>query len=137
MRSLLQRAGTDAVRVESAGVFAINGMGPTREAQRVLLDAGIDCAAHRARTLTPQMVQEADLILVMEPFHAEEVLQRVPSAKSKLHLLKPYGLASNEVVGNPSIPDPIGKPLEVYEVCFAEIREAEDRVAKSLGVPSV
>ena len=136
MRHLLQRAGTDSVSVESAGVFAINGMGATRETQRVLLDAGIDAAGHRARTLTLPMIQEADLILVMEPFHAEEVFQRAPGAKSKVHLLKPYGLAPNEVVGHPNIPDPIGKPLEVYEVCFAEIREAVERVAKSLGVLS-
>ena len=137
MRSLLQRAGTDSVSVESAGVFAINGMGPTRETQRVLLDAGIDCAGHRARALTPHMVQDADLLLVMEQFQMEEILQRVPSAKGKLHLLKPYGLAHNEVAGSPNVPDPIGKPLEVYEVCFAEIREAVERVAKSLGVASV
>jgi len=137
MRSLLQRAGMESVQVESAGVFAINGMGSTHETQRVLLDAGIDATGHRARALTPQMVQDADLVLVMEPFHAEEILQRVPSAKGKLHLLKPYGLAPNEAVGNPNIPDPIGKPLEVYEVCFAEIREAVDRVARSLGVTSI
>jgi len=137
MRSLLQRAGMESVQVESAGVFAINGMGSTRETQRVLLDAGIDATGHRTRALTPQMVQDADLVLVMEPLHAEEILHRVPSAKGKLHLLKPYGLAPNEAVGSPNIPDPIGKPLEVYEVCFAEIREAVDRVARSLGAPSV
>ena len=137
MRHFLQRAGIDAVSVESAGVFAINGMGPTRETQRVLLDAGIDCVGHRARALTPQMVEDADLIFVMEPFHVEEILQRAPSAKGKSHLLKSYGLAPSEVVGHPHIPDPIGKPLEVYEVCFAEIREAVERVARSLGVPSV
>ena len=137
MRHLLQRAGVESVSVESAGVFAISGMGPTRETQRVLLDAGMDCAGHRTRSLTPQMVHEADLILAMEPFHVEEILQRAPSAKGKVHLLKPYGLASHDAVGSPGIPDPIGKPLEVYEVCFAEIRKAVDRVAKSLGVPSM
>ena len=137
MRHLLQRAGIDGVTVESAGVFAIDGMGPTRETQRVLLEVGIDCASHRARALTPQMVQDADLILVMEPLHAAEVLQRVPAAKGKAHLLKPYGLAPSEMAGASGIPDPIGKPLEVYEVCFTEIREAVERVARSLGVPSV
>ena len=59
------------------------------------------------------------------------------SPKEKVHLLKSYGLAPHEVTGQPSVPDPIGKPLEVYEVCFAEIREAVERLAKSLGVRSV
>ena len=137
MRSLLQRAGIEGVTVESAGAFAIDGMGPTRETQRVLLEAGIDCAGHRARALTPQMIQDADLVLVMEPFHAAEALQRVPAAKGKVHLLKPFGAAPTEAAGAPGVPDPIGKPLEVYEVCFVEIREAVERVARSLGVPSV
>ena len=138
MQHALRQAGIKTVTVESAGVFAISGMGPTRETQKVLQEAiGVDCSEHRARTLTPEMVQAADLVFVMEQFQAEEVLRRVPSAKDKVHLLKPYGLAKEEAGNCPNIPDPIGKPLEVYEVCFAEIRDAIDRIAKSLGVASV
>ena len=136
MRRMLQRAGIDTMTVESAGVFAIDGMTPTRETQRVLQEAGVDCSDHRARALTAEMIREADLVFVMEPFQGEAVLHRVPSAKAKVHLLKPYGLASGAVEGQPAIPDPIGKPMEIYEVCFAEIREALERVAKSLGVHS-
>ncbi|MBI2104042.1 MAG: low molecular weight protein arginine phosphatase [Candidatus Omnitrophica bacterium] len=130
----LQRAGREAVQVESAGVFAIDGMGATRETQRVLLEAGVDCSGHRARVLTPDMIRAADLVFVMEPFQAEEVIRREPAAAGKVHLLKPFGRGPGEVAGPAGIPDPIGKPLEVYEVCFAEIREAVERVAKSLGV---
>jgi protein-tyrosine phosphatase len=116
------------------GVFAIEGMLSTRETQRVLQAVGVDCANHRARTLTSQMVQEADLVFAMEQFHIEEILRRVPVAKEKVHLLKAYGVAAGEVTDNPNIPDPIGKPLEVYEVCFAEIKEAVERVAKTVGL---
>ncbi|MBI4342911.1 MAG: low molecular weight protein arginine phosphatase [Candidatus Omnitrophica bacterium] len=134
MRHVLQRAGIDTVSVDSAGVFAVSGMQPTRETQRVLGDAGIDCSAHRARTLTPEMAQDADLIFVMEQFQLDEVLRRIPSARDKVHLLKTYGLATPDAEPNPNIPDPIGKPLEVYEVCFSDIRESVERVARSLGV---
>lgn len=134
LQHLVQRAGIHTMTVESAGVFAIDGMTPTRETQRVLQEAGIPCAGHRARTLTSAMAEAADLILVMEPFHEEEILQRVPSVKGKVHLLRSYGLSRAEEAGAAQgIPDPIGKPLEVYEVCFAQIREAVERVAKSLG----
>lgn len=136
MRQALAQAGVDTVSVESAGTYAIVGMTPTRETQRVLWDAGIDCSAHRARSLAPEMIAEADLILVMEPSHLHETLRRAPDAKGKTHLLKTYGLTADETVTNPHIPDPIGKPLEVYEVCFSEIREAVERVVKSLGVAS-
>ena len=136
MRQALQRAGIETVTVESAGVFAIDGMSPTRETLRVLQEIGVDCSSHRARLLTPDLIHAADVIFVMEHFQGEEVLRRAPSAKDKVHLLKPYGLAKLEAGSNPNIPDPIGKPLEVYEVCFAEIRAAVERVAKSLGVTS-
>jgi protein-tyrosine-phosphatase len=134
MRHVLSRAGIDSVTVESAGVFAVQGMEATRETARVLQEAGIDCAAHRARALTLEMITGADLVFVMEPFQAEEVIRRVPAARSKTHLLKAFGLGPGELTGVPSIPDPIGKPMEVYEVCFADIREGVERIAKSLGV---
>ena len=116
------------------GVFAIEGMSSTRETQRVLQTIGVDCADHRARTLTAPMVQEADLVLAMEQFHVEEILRRAPAAKEKVRLLKTYGASAEEIGGHPNIPDPIGKPLEVYEVCFAEIKDAVERVAKSVGL---
>jgi len=134
MRHLLQRAGVSAVMVESAGIFAMDGMNPTRETLRVLQDAGVDSSSHRARALTLEMIHGADVVFAMEPFQMDEIVRRAPSAKDKVHLLKAYGLPPGDVQGPPGIPDPIGKPLEVYEVCFAEIREAIERIAKSLGV---
>ncbi len=136
MQQLLARAGFDSIQVESAGVFAIDGMGPTRETARVLLEAGIDCSTHRARSVTIAMINDADLIFVMEPFQGEELLRRVPSARANIHLLKTYNAPPPAEGERVNIPDPIGKPLEVYEVCFAEIREAVQRVVKSLGVRS-
>jgi protein-tyrosine-phosphatase len=134
MRHLLKQGGIDTVTVGSAGVFAVDGMMPTRETQRVLAAVGLDCSDHRARALTMEMVEEADIIFVMEQFQAEQVLRRVPSAKGQVYLLKSYAAPKGEAIDNPNIPDPIGKPLEVYEVCFADIRDAVERVAKSIGI---
>lgn len=134
MSRALQQAGLDTVNVESAGVFAMEGMPPTRETLRVLQSAGVDAGGHRARTLTIPLIESADLIFTMEQFQLEEILRRAPSAKGKAHLLKPYGLPQPDAEGNPNIPDPIGKPMEVYEVCFGEIRAAVERVARTLGV---
>ncbi len=135
-RQLLARAGIQSVQVESAGVFAVEGMSPTRETLRVLQDVGVDGSAHRARALTVPMAEEADLIFAMEAFQVDEIIRRIPSARDKVHLLKAYGLQAREEGANPNIPDPIGKPLEVYEICFADIREAVERIVKSFGVRS-
>ena len=137
LRHILQRAGVDTVVVESAGAFAMDGMGPTAETLRVLQDAGIDSKNHRSRRLTTEMIQAADLIFAMEELHADEIVRWMPHAQSKVHLLKTHGLFPGQVEGSPNIADPIGKPLEVYEVCFSQISEAVERVAKSLGVHTV
>jgi protein-tyrosine-phosphatase len=66
MRQMLERSGMGTIQVESAGVFAVDGMSPTRETQRVLQDVGVECAHHRARTvtlaLTPEQVQLLALV---------------------------------------------------------------------------
>lgn len=136
MRHVMRRAGIEGVQVDSAGVFAIQGMTPTKETLRVLQESGVTCSDYHARILTAEMIREADLIFTMEAFHTEEVIRREPSAKNKVHLFKPYNCAPGEAPLLPNISDPIGKPLEVYEVCFREIRDAVERVAKLLGVPS-
>ena len=132
MRHTLAQRGLGSIVVESAGVLAVNGMGATRETQTVLRAAGLDGSRHHARALSSDMIEAADLLLVMEPFHAQQILRRAPSAAGKVHLLKTYGLTNDPSIANPQIPDPIGKPLEVYEVCFNEIREAVERVAEAL-----
>jgi len=135
MRRLLRQAGVESVIVESAGVFAIDGMQPTRETHRVLQAVGVECSGHRARLLTTQMIEDADIIFVMERLHVDQILRRSPSAKGKIFLLKTYGIGETSEV--PDIPDPIGKPMEIYEVCLGDISEAVERVAKSLGVGKV
>lgn len=122
----------EPIDVASAGVFAIEGMPASKETLQLLQHEGLDYSGHMARRLSDQMIRDAELIFVMEQFHLDEILQRVPDAKGKTHLLKTYGLSGASKVATPNIPDPIGKPLEVYEVCFAEIRDAVKRVAHAL-----
>jgi protein-tyrosine-phosphatase len=60
------------------------------------------------------------------------VLVRSAGAQHKVHLLKTYGLQQSASPNGPDIPDPIGKPLEVYEVCFSDIKTAVERLVSSL-----
>ncbi len=134
MQDLLRNAKITDIRIDSAGVFAHEGMPSTQETQQVLKEVGVDCSGHAARVVTPELVRGADLVLVMEQFHLEEVLRRVPDAKDKVHLLKGYGRNPREPEAHQEVSDPIGKPLEVYEVCCTEIRGEIERVAKLIGV---
>jgi protein-tyrosine-phosphatase len=128
----LQHRLREPVEVASAGIFAIDGMSPSRETLRLLGQVGVDLSAHMARNLSNEMVREAAMIFVMEPFQRDEIIRRVPEARDKVHLLKQFGVSDADVVDEPGIPDPIGKPREVYEVCFGLIRDGVERIAQSL-----
>ena len=128
----LQRQLREPVEVASAGVFAIEGMSASRDTVAVLGRLGIDVSGHMARMLTNEMVRDADQIFAMEDTHVEEVVQRVPEAKAKTHLLRTYGLPPGSVASPANIPDPIGKPHDVYEACLAAIQEAVERVAQRI-----
>lgn len=114
------------IRVLSAGLGTVGGMGPTPETIEVMEAEGVDVSSHLSQPLTPDLVDKADLILVMDRFHLESIVRRQPEAKGKIFLLKEF--QANELVDDPNIPDPIGQPLEVYEGCLAAIKEAVQRV---------
>lgn len=120
------------ILVASAGVAALPGFRPTRETVEVMAKHGIDVSSHLTQRLTNQMVEEADLIFVMERIHRQEILNRVPSAKKKIFLLREY---ADPVPGSPvdiEIPDPIAKSMDVYESCFRIIQESVEKVVKKL-----
>ncbi len=97
------------IEVFSAGIRATPGEPATPEAVEALGEMGIDLSEHRAQLLTPQHIQEADLVLVMTNEHKQVVEQLTPKAAGKVFLLTEYTGASGEV------DDPLGQPLEVYQ----------------------
>jgi len=104
-------------RAESAGVSPLEGMRPTDQACRVLARENINMNDHLARRIDIDMVKEASNIYVMDEFHKNYVLQKFPNAENKVKLLLPHNII-----------DPIGKPLEVYERIFEEIREGVEKI---------
>lgn len=135
MRQRLRTASGDDpppdCQAASAGLAAVDGAAASEETVRLLRQqAGADASGHRARRLTDPMIREAALVLVMERWQLEDVLRRVPDAAGKTHLLSAFGQPASS--DSEDIIDPIGKPREVYEVCFAGIKAAVDRVARSV-----
>lgn len=106
--------------VKSAGTLGLSGVPATEEAVAVSAEKGIDISGHRARPAGMKMIDDADLILVMEPSHKEWLLQVSPGAGTKIHPLA--GFAENDSApGGGVVQDPIGGSADVYRRCFAEI----------------
>jgi tRNA threonylcarbamoyl adenosine modification protein (Sua5/YciO/YrdC/YwlC family) len=112
----------DKVRVRSAGVACIDGAPVTEYARQVAGEHGLDLREHRSKHLTPKMVGEADLVLVMEPYHRDEITRRFPGAAAKVHFLRGFGSEAPD--SERVIHDPIGQSLRTYRECFRQIEES-------------
>jgi len=117
----------ERVWVSSAGTGAPEGSAPTAWAVEVMAGLGIDISRHRARRLTKELVESADLILVMERHHQEYVVEAVPEAKGKVRFLGSYP-AHEEL----AIDDPIGRPIEVYQQVLKSMQGPLERVAQDI-----
>ena len=115
-------AASNKINVLSAGVGAIDGMAATEHARSVLRQEDIDAAAHKAVSVSREMIEKSDLIVVMERFHKEKILALVPEAENKVRLLGEFKKDFQQA-SPVQISDPIGKPLEAYQKSFELIKE--------------
>ncbi|NPV90714.1 MAG: low molecular weight protein arginine phosphatase [Firmicutes bacterium] len=128
-KPLLKQLDLDLV-VSSAGTYAVPGDLASEAAIEVLGEEGLDLAAHRARALTPEMVEEADLIITMTWRNREHVLGIAPWAEKKMYLLKElaekglHGAGTNRGKDRKTwdITDPLGSPVTVYREVKGELK---------------
>ncbi len=100
-------------RVLSAGIKVQPGASMTSEAEVALCEIGVSPGRHRARSITPELVERAEAVFCMTGKVRESVLQVHPAAAGKTWCLDPDG----------DVPDPIGSPLDVYIGCARRLRE--------------
>ena len=116
--ALLERAlgekGLDGVDVGSAGTGAWDGAPASEGAYLVGLERGLDLSGHRARLLTRELVEQADLILTMARHHRARVDEL--GGEGRVFVLGEYaGRQGDEA----EVSDPFGGDLDVYrETCI-------------------
>jgi protein-tyrosine-phosphatase len=128
LKKMLQDRGRNDLHVLSAGTNTLNGITPTPETVAVMKTEGVDVEGHLGQQITAELVQNADAIFCMEIFHREQILSAIPEVESKVYLLKPF--ESDKSIFEPNIPDPIGQPKQVYEICLASVKEGVERVVQ-------
>ena len=134
--ALLQRALTDrgieGMDVSSAGTGAWDGAPVSEGAYLVGLERGLDLSAHRARLLTRELIEAADLVLTMARHHRARVDEL--GGEGRVFVLGEYaGREGDEA----EVSDPFGGDLEVYrDTCVeleALIEAAVERIVKELA----
>ena len=110
--------------VESAGTLGLSGTPPADGAIEDARADGVDISGYRSRPLDMGLVDEADLILVMEPYHKDCVVLLDRDAAKKTFLL---GEFHRDVEKEVIVGDPIGCKVDVYRDCYTAIQEHIDR----------
>ncbi len=119
-RKLFAEEQLDSLEVSSAGTSAVDGQPASEGARASAAEHGLDLEGFRSRALTRERIEEADLILVMEPRHRARVLSLCPSADTRTHLLGTFSGHDNSA---PEIPDPFGGTVDVYRSTFERIEK--------------
>ncbi len=125
LRKLLEKDNVTDIEVYSSGTAAANGFPATEYANEAARLWDADLTDHRSQLLTKELINEADLILVMTLSHGYDVVNMVPDAENKTFLLKNYPDSSLKGEG---VDDPIGGSLDMYNQSFIEIGEELGRI---------
>lgn len=102
-KELLRKEGlTDRVEVESAATSDYHvGEPPHPEVRRLAEAHGFSLDGKRARQLTPQDLEEFDLVVAMDRSNLEEILAMNPAAEGKTHLLLDFAQVREKDVHDP------------------------------------
>jgi protein-tyrosine phosphatase len=119
------------VTVGSAGTRALVGQPMTREAAEQVSEHGTTPSPHRARQLTAELVQAADLILTASRDHRGEVVSLAPSASRRTFTLREFTRIMNSVAAQESS-GPHAPEAEAGSLRTA-LRSYVDRMAANRG----
>ncbi|HPS19666.1 MAG TPA: hypothetical protein PKY78_01550 [Candidatus Omnitrophota bacterium] len=116
------------IELRSAGTSAVNGFPPADETITTLEEENINTEDLHSTRITEEMINNADIILVMETIHKARIIDMVPSAGCKVFFLAEYDKEAQEL----TIPDPIGRSLAFYKLSFGIIKRSVEGFIKWL-----
>lgn len=105
------------VSISSAGISTVDGLPATDKMIEIAGEWGIDYTSHQARQVTDKILLNSDLILTMEPYQSEWIIDRIPEIANRV---KPVA----EPLHQETIPDPYGEDLAIYKKSAETIRSA-------------
>jgi protein-tyrosine-phosphatase len=133
-RRLAAHTGEQAPRfvVESAGLFARAGRSTDARALEVAETMGLSLREHSASPLTAEVVNDADLIVLMDEMNEAVCLSRFPHAEDKVVMLGAFG----RLPGEPTeIDDPYMGNLDTVRSCFGRVERAAQGLWSALLNP--
>ena len=127
LRRALAERGLTELHVASAGTGAWDGAPASEGAYLVGLEKGLDLSSHRARLLTRELVEAADLILTMARHHRARVDEL--GGEGRVFVFGEYAGREGDAA---EVSDPFGGDLEVYRDTCLELEGLATAVAQRL-----
>lgn len=124
LKQLLLESNIRNIHVSSAGTWAVDGDLPPINTLVTCDEHYVDVRLHRATQITEELLDRADLILVMEKVHKHKLLQIRPQIRPKVFMLKQYKSGGPEA----DVKDPMGRDLDFFRHAFEEIAHEVKRI---------
>lgn len=103
----------------SAGLAAPVGEGANEKAVKAAKALGADINSHRAKNVSAEMLEAADIIVTM----TESIKRVIPFPEKTVTLYELAGEAGD-------VADPFGQPQEIYDACAEEIKRLAEKYSK-------
>jgi protein-tyrosine phosphatase len=129
LQKLLQKNAIGGMEIGSAGLTPLPGSPASYNAIRVAQENSICLLKHEARLVTRELVDKADLILVMGSAQCQQLISGHPQASKKVLLLRHFARFGSR---DRSIHDPYGINIEAYRFCFEDMKECVESLLEWL-----
>ena len=111
LREVLTAGPYAATRITSAGVRGLRGEAMCATARGALDDPELG-AQHTAREVTPELVDDADLVLTMEKEHRGAIARLVPGQQGKVFTLREAVAMIEAIRAEGAVPDAVPELVE-------------------------
>ncbi|MBM4034011.1 MAG: threonylcarbamoyl-AMP synthase [Planctomycetes bacterium] len=129
-KMLAERLGCDiedlparGYNVLSAGTSAFGDGSASSQAVEAMQQHGIDLSGHLSRPVTPELVEDADVLFVMAQHHGDSIRRILPEAAAKTRLMDPTGK---------DVEDPVGGSVETFLECAETLQRCLREVLPQL-----
>ncbi|MFA5857680.1 MAG: hypothetical protein WC955_01285 [Elusimicrobiota bacterium] len=130
MRKFLDDNKANGIKVISRGIAANPAYKVPGHVMDILKKEGIDAGMHRSTMITPDSIEESDVLLVMEDQHKRVIAKYFPEAKGKVFFLTEYSGVENPKYWE--IDDPVGGDFDYYSRCAEQIRGCVTKIVQQL-----
>ena len=107
--------------VASAGTSAAPGAAASEFSRVAIAECGLKLDSHRSQLVTQELVDASMVIVAMANRHVEKILQRVPSARDRIYLMRSFD--AKAPTGS-DVFDPYCGTLADYRSCRDMIQQA-------------